>query len=258
MGKVLHEVCDITVECIVTPESGSNRLKQAIGNVGAVAGAFARQLREMTPREATRAITKNVVKALITKKCVGVLHLFYKNSHTKLIKLAKKIKQSAQPMPVPVFAGCPEGYFANESADRLFLFQKSKNNKIESVKKAVAASTKKNKQLPQKIVQETFSNVKPLKVHNMKQFFNEFEFGKLLKKHSIKTSMQYNGQSIYRVNETINKRFKKGYYYYLDSPHYDHLEVFNMHGIAESVVNLDGAENVKKTLQAAKQARTIW
>ena len=74
MGKVLHEVCGITVECIVTPESGSNRLKQAIGNVGAVAGALARQLREMTPREATRAITKNVVKALITKKCVGALH----------------------------------------------------------------------------------------------------------------------------------------------------------------------------------------
>ena len=113
------------------------------------------------------------------------------------LSLRKKLNK-ALTYASPVFAGCPEGYFANESANRLFLFQKSKNNKIESVKKAAAASTKKNKQLPQKIVQETVSNVKPLTVHNMKQFFNEFEFGKLLKKHSIKTSKLYKGKSIYR------------------------------------------------------------
>lgn len=130
MGKVLHEVCDITVECVVTPESGSDRLAQAIDNVGAVTGALWRQLSEMSPREATRAITKNVAKSLITKKCVGALQVFYKDAQVKLVKLAKKIKHSSKPIPVPAFAGCPEGYFANESTNILRLFQRNKNNKL--------------------------------------------------------------------------------------------------------------------------------
>lgn len=91
----------------------------------------------------------------------------------------------------------------------------------------------------------------------MKEFFRDMEFGQLLEKNSIKLNQKYNGQTIYLLNKKINKTIKKGFYYYLDSLHYDHLEVFDNNGIVRAVLNLDGTLNEMKTIQAVNQARKI-
>src|SRR3990167_2757586 len=81
------------------------------------------------------------------------------------------------------------------------------------------------------------------------------EKGQLLEKNSIKLNQKYKGQTIYRLSEKINESINKSYYYYLDSLHYDHLEVFDNNGIVQFVLNLDGTRNIAKTKQALNQAR---
>jgi hypothetical protein len=91
----------------------------------------------------------------------------------------------------------------------------------------------------------------------MKEFFSNIEIGKILEKHSIKLNQRYKGQTIYRLGKKINESMKKGYHYYLDSLHYDHIEVFDNNGFVKFVLNLDGSQNIAKTKQALKEARKI-
>ena len=96
-----------------------------------------------------------------------------------------------------------------------------------------------------------------LKVANMKEFF-ELPFGQTLKTHSFKTNYQYQNQSVYRLTENISgTHLKKGYYYYLDNLHKDHIEVFNKQQSFVGVYNLDGTFNVKKFQAAEKEGRNI-
>lgn len=99
--------------------------------------------------------------------------------------------------------------------------------------------------------------VKLLKVANMKQFFKEFELGQLLAPSSIKTNHQYQGQAIYRLEKKINSFLKKGYCFYLDALHKDHIEIFDYTGRALFVMNLDGTLNIVKSKIVREQQRTI-
>ncbi|MBR8661825.1 hypothetical protein KDN35_19610 [Brevibacillus sp. NL20B1] len=54
-----------------------------------------------------------------------------------------------------------------------------------------------------------------------------------------------------------NPYLKKGDGFYLDSLHYDHIEVVDSRGKVKAVLNLDGTLNVSKTEQALKQGRTV-
>lgn len=69
----------------------------------------------------------------------------------------------------------------------------------------------------------------------------------------------YNGQSIYKVVGKIdNKYLKKGYGVYLDSLHYDHLEVIDKTGVVQYVLNLDGTINIDKTKKAVGRIVKGW
>jgi filamentous hemagglutinin len=50
---------------------------------------------------------------------------------------------------------------------------------------------------------------------------------------------------------------KKGYYYYLDELHKDHLEVFDGRGNFSHVLDFDGYINERKSEQAYNQGRNI-
>ncbi|MFG1487211.1 hypothetical protein ABMA77_14105 [Halobacteriovorax sp. RZ-1] len=50
---------------------------------------------------------------------------------------------------------------------------------------------------------------------------------------------------------------KKDDYLYLDGLHKIHLEVFNKKGNIQSVLNLDGRINIKKTAASLKEGRRI-
>jgi hypothetical protein len=84
----------------------------------------------------------------------------------------------------------------------------------------------------------------------MKEFF-ELPFGKIMEPYSLKTRGVYKGESIYRLTENIpDRKLKKGYYYYLDSLHNDHIEVFNKNYKCIAVYNLDGTLNLAKSKAA--------
>lgn len=96
-----------------------------------------------------------------------------------------------------------------------------------------------------------------ISVNNMKEFFNNYSFGKTLKPFLEKTKKLYDGQAIYKVKETVNDFLKKGYHVYLDGLHKDHLEVFDHRGVFKTVLNLDGTINPSKVAAAAKAGRSI-
>ena len=111
-----------------------------------------------------------------------------------------------------------------------------------------AGGAVKNGSLGQKII---------LRVANMQEFF-ELPFGKTLKPHSFKTPYRYQKFSIHKLTTNIpGTDLKKGYFYYLDSLHCDHLEVFNKKLKVVGVYNLDGTFNFAKSEAAKKAGRTI-
>jgi hypothetical protein len=94
-------------------------------------------------------------------------------------------------------------------------------------------------------------------VGNMGNFFKS-GLGATLKSVSQKTSRQFDGQSIYKVNKkTDNPYLRKGDQYYLDGKHKDHLEVFDKNGNARAVLNLDGSLNEVKTARALAEGRKL-
>lgn len=79
-----------------------------------------------------------------------------------------------------------------------------------------------------------------LGVNNIKEFF-QTDFGKLLKNSSIKTNRTYDGQAIYKITENIKDSvLKKGYHFYLDALHFNHIEVFDARGNFLGAYNLNG------------------
>jgi len=90
----------------------------------------------------------------------------------------------------------------------------------------------------------------------MKEFFENTEFGKKLKKITRKTSQRKHRQPVYEVTEKCPEYgLRKGDYVYLDAKHRDHLEVFTRHQEPKPVINLDGSQNYDKAKKAAN--RTI-
>lgn len=108
--------------------------------------------------------------------------------------------------------------------------------------------TIKNSSLGQKVI---------LRVNNMKEFF-DLPFGQTLYPHSVKTPHHYQKFSIYKLTQDIpGTELKEGFFYYVDSLHRDHLEVFSKNLKAIAVYNLDGTLNEKKLEAAKKAGRSI-
>jgi filamentous hemagglutinin len=93
-------------------------------------------------------------------------------------------------------------------------------------------------------------------VDNMTQFFSSTKLGKALQEVSTKKNI--GGRSVYIISETNTLGINKGYYYYLDHLHKDHLEVFDKQGKFVKAINLDGKLNKAKTAWGLKEGRTIY
>ena len=90
-------------------------------------------------------------------------------------------------------------------------------------------------------------------VSNMQEFFNETEFGKLIKDkcEKVKGTNQH-----YRMTKKVREfGLKKGDEFYLDTLHKDHIEVFDKHDKSKTVLKLSGKEFTKKLNNA--KFRTI-
>ncbi len=144
---------------------------------------------------------------------------------------------------------------APKAAEELAILQKS----IQKTGSAAKEKIKDSKELlkAEHLCQNSNAHGNVIKFFNMKQFFKESDFGKILSNYSIKLKQMYKGQAIYRVEKDIGEYLKKGYHFYLDKLHLDHLEVFDEKGYAKAVLNLNGKLNLSKTEVAIKQARTI-
>jgi filamentous hemagglutinin len=89
-------------------------------------------------------------------------------------------------------------------------------------------------------------------VPNMEALFEQSGFGQALKYNSQKLN---NNKSWYKATSRISNEIRKGDIFYLDTAHYNHLEVFSgTDGSFRAVVNLDGSINEAKT-RAAKGRR---
>ena len=108
--------------------------------------------------------------------------------------------------------------------------------------------TIKNSSIGQKVI---------LRVNNMKEFF-ELPFGKTLIDNSQKTAQRFQHSPIYKITKDIpGTDLKKGYFYYLDRFHNDHIEVFDHAYKCINVYNLDGTTNTTKYLMAKQNGRNI-
>jgi hypothetical protein len=108
--------------------------------------------------------------------------------------------------------------------------------------------TIKNSSLGQKVI---------LHANNMKEFF-ELPFGKTLIDNSQKTAQRFQHSPIYKITKDIpGTDLKKGYFYYLDRFHNDHIEVFDHTYKCINVYNLDGMANTTKYVMAKQNGRNI-
>lgn len=82
----------------------------------------------------------------------------------------------------------------------------------------------------------------------MEEFLNSTEFGKYINKVSEGTKRTWKKNRIYEITNQPNyPNLKKGNYFYFDSTHRDHIEVFDSNGLSKCVLNLDGTLNQAKT-----------
>lgn len=70
--------------------------------------------------------------------------------------------------------------------------------------------------------------------------------------------LKYRDKQYIRIDKkTDNPYLKKGYGFYLDALHKDHLEVIDKQGKVIAVLNLDGSLNKKKTERVLKEGRRV-
>ena len=92
----------------------------------------------------------------------------------------------------------------------------------------------------------------------MKEFFENTEFGKKLKKITRKTSQRKHGQPVYELTEKCPEYgLRKGDHVYLDAKHRDHLEICDKNTYARGVLNIDGSGNITKANKAIKENRKL-
>ena len=144
------------------------------------------------------------------------------------------------------------GNYAGKVANRIK--QAIENSPAAATAEGLALKMSKNlKKASEKIKNSATVQTIIIKVANMKEFF-ALPFGQVLFPHSFKTSHQYQNFSIYKLtNDIPGTNLKEGFFYYLDSLHRDHLEVFNKKLKVVGVYNLDGTFNQTK-FEAARQA----
>lgn len=145
-------------------------------------------------------------------------------------------------------------YFTRTSAELFYAFAGCRD---------IFKSAHKQKKLPL-IAQAVDDGIKDAKfgkvrkkADNMKDFFRNFEFGKLLKSKSDPTKLDFQGKKIYKITEKIHPYLKKGDYIYLDALHLDHIEVFDKNKNFVCVLNLNGSFNKSKTVKALNENRKI-
>ncbi|HSC25225.1 MAG TPA: hypothetical protein VLB80_03365 [Candidatus Babeliales bacterium] len=133
----------------------------------------------------------------------------------------------------------------------------AKNSIMVTAEGVVLKTSNDLKKFGEKIKNSSLGQKTILRVNNMKEFF-ALPFGQTLQPHSLKTSYKYQKFSIYKLTQDIpGTELKEGFFYYIDSLHCDHLEVFSKNLKAIAVYNLDGTLNEKKLEAAKKAGRSI-
>lgn len=98
------------------------------------------------------------------------------------------------------------------------------------------------------------------KVANIYQLFALNEFGQKLKEASepLNRLYEYHARIFRMTKDIIEYGLKEGYVFYLDTLHYDHIEVFSDKGQrCVTVLNIDGSYNATKFMEAISDGRNI-
>ena len=96
------------------------------------------------------------------------------------------------------------------------------------------------------------------KVANMDEFFETTDLGKALFSQSQRTGRNFHGTQIYKTTGKVKigkTKIGKGFHYYLDNNHKDHIEVFGKQGKIKDVLDFKG-QRIENKFKAA-QGRSI-
>ena len=116
LGKLLYEICGITVQCTMNEQEGWNRAKTACRTIYCVTKNLMSKMAEMPVREKTRFATTELIKSVITKKCISTLLRFYSTAGNTLERCMKIDTNSPKPPMLTPFP--PMVALAECAADR--------------------------------------------------------------------------------------------------------------------------------------------
>ncbi len=123
MGKVLHEVCDVTIALCQDRDAGLDKLNQNLSAISDTIYVIGDKLKNMSTREKARMITAIAVEALLTKKCLGAMNAFYQEAQTGLVTVMRNIDKGMSPKVA--FAGMPHVSVATQGAEYATLLAES-------------------------------------------------------------------------------------------------------------------------------------
>lgn len=101
---------------------------------------------------------------------------------------------------------------------------------------------------------ERRANAAPTRHENMSSYFGTRTGTRLKNSSRKKRANCRGGQSLFQFTSNVRdfENTRKGYFYHLDSLHYDHLEVYDKKGNFSHVANFDGTMNEGKTQQVLR------
>lgn len=231
LSKVLYNVASIGVTYLRDPERGQRKWEEYLAPINHVIDTI--KDKSLTLRDVIKGGSQVAAHLYTQQKLLTGLNKICTTSRDKISEFIKN-NPAAQPKQYVV---TPEGvvYKASDAPENT---SKGRYGSWQKINKKTDV----------------------VKFHNMKQFFNESEFGRLLKKHSVKAEGRYDGQSIYKITQKIQRRdyiIDKDDYFYLDGLHKDHLEFFSKSRKSKMVLDLNGALNIKKTELIKNGSRNI-
>lgn len=120
LGKVLYEVCGVTVTCINNKDAGYERFEHMVANINMVVADLAHTIQAMPAKTIARGVTAGIVETMLIKKCLAAVYAVYVAAQKKLTAAVKVAEQIGS---VPAIAGAPGVVIAAEAAEASMLLK---------------------------------------------------------------------------------------------------------------------------------------
>ncbi|HEV2601450.1 MAG TPA: EndoU domain-containing protein [Candidatus Babeliales bacterium] len=144
LGKVLYEICDVAIACIVDKQAGFERVDQVVTNIERISIDLIHKIQDTPIKTLAREGTAIIVETSLTKKCLSAAHTMYKTAQQELA-VAIKLAEQTNIMPaVP----CSPGIIVAAEATGTAVAFKQEAEAIKAIEIAIAEAGDKAAKLP--------------------------------------------------------------------------------------------------------------